>query len=151
MVVTISSHDGHVFRIDSEVAIQCGYLHAHPVDKSGMLLDYDVQVGSVHDPIVVPNMSSWALTKVLDWCTHHRSDELSNAFSNDPRSPYSHGKSSPTDVCVWDAQFIELSNDGLCELLLAADRLDVPPLIYLATRTLYVELASRCSWAAIDT
>lgn len=71
MVVAVSLQDGHVFRTGSEVAMQCGSLHAHLVDMSGMLLDYDVNAG--FGLVVFTTLLSYrtcrpghALTKVLD-------------------------------------------------------------------------------------
>lgn len=100
-----------MFQVEMDVAEQSGYLRAQIGSRGGA-----GDVGTVDDPVELPPFTSSVLTKILDWCTHHRSDpEMA-----EPLRPY---------LCMWDVHFFKLPHDSLCELLLAADQLDIPLLI----------------------
>lgn len=78
---------------------------------------------------VVPlgQLSSWALEKVVEFLKHHE---------NDPMKPIP--RPIPTNILAemvgeWDAEFMNYENDQakLVDLILAANYLDIPPLLEL--------------------
>ena len=65
--------------------------------------------------------------KVLEYCEHHRGEPLptaddANADENRKRT---------TDIGEWDQKFITVDQEMLFEIILAANYLDIKPLLYV--------------------
>jgi S-phase kinase-associated protein 1 len=75
--------------------------------------------------IPLPNVKASVLQKVIDFCTHHREDPM-----NDIQKPL---KSSIMNEVVqqWYADFVSVEQPMLFELILAANYMDIKPLLDL--------------------
>ena len=72
------------------------------------------------------------LTKVLEYCSHHRNDPLSVADEPDEI------RRRATDISEWDARFIQVDQEMLFEIILAANYLDIKSLLDIGCKTVYV-------------
>jgi hypothetical protein len=112
-------------------------------------------VGESDQPIPLPNVSSSVLKKVcdsraahaenttrlialisqvLEYCEHHRGEPLptadeANADENRKRT---------TDIGEWDQKFITVDQEMLFEIILAANYLDIKPLLCVVSRSTYI-------------
>lgn len=68
-------------------------------------------------------------SQVLEYCGHHR---------NDPVLPSDEGEESRkrlTDISEWDQKFISVDQEMLFEIILAANYLDIKPLLDVGCKT----------------
>lgn len=77
----------------------------------------------IKDPIVVPNVSSEIMSKVVTYCAKHENDP--------PLGP----RGDPEDICPWDRAYCDVDMAVLFELIQAADYLDIQPLMELTCKT----------------
>ena len=65
------------------------------------------------------------LTQVLEYCEHHRGERLptTDAESQDET------RKRTTDISEWDQKFIAVDQEMLFEIILAANYLDIKPLL----------------------
>ena len=68
------------------------------------------------------------MKKVLEWCQHHRNDPNTTNDDADARK-----KSS--DVEEWDAKFMQVEQEMLFEIILAANYLDIKALLDIGCKT----------------
>ncbi|KAJ3087775.1 hypothetical protein HK102_010310 [Quaeritorhiza haematococci] len=119
--VTLNSQDNQTFTIDKEVA-----------ERSMLLKNMLEDVGESDNAIPLPNVSGKILKKVIDYCIHHKDDppvppeEEREAFDQKKRSD---------DIDEWDGNFIKVDNEELFEIILAANYLDIKPLLDLGCKT----------------
>src|ERR1700733_10836990 len=66
-------------------------------------------------------------TQVLEYCEHHRGERLptTDAESQDET------RKRTTDISEWDQKFIAVDQEMLFEIILAANYLDIKPLLYV--------------------
>ncbi len=116
-MVKLASSEGIEFTVDRDIA-----------EKSVLLKNMLEDVGESDNAIPLPNVTGPILQKVLEWCTHHRSDP--------PPPPEDEIKQRPTDdIDEWDAEFCKVDQGTLFELILAANYLDIKPLLDLTCKT----------------
>ncbi|KAL7412799.1 putative negative regulator sulfur controller-3 [Mrakia frigida] len=119
--VTLETSDKETFSVDKEVA-----------ERSVMLKNMLEDVGDSPDQAIpLPNVTANVLKKVLEYCEHHRTDPLpvasdENADENRRRT---------TDIGEWDAKFIAVDQEMLFEIILAANYLDIKPLLDVGCKT----------------
>ncbi len=70
--------------------------------------------GAVEHAIPLPNVTGKVLQKVIDYCEKHV---------------------STTELEEWDSEYINVDEDFLFEIILAANYLDIKPLLDLGCRT----------------
>lgn len=76
--------------------------------------------------IPLPNVTKETLDKVIEFCKHHVNDPL-------PEIEKPLTSNNLADIVPeWDANFIEVEQSTLFNLILAANYLDLPPLLDLA-------------------
>lgn len=100
-------------------------------------------VGESDQPIPLPNVSSSVLkkvrafcsglevmftdaTQVLEYCEHHRGEPLPAA---DAEQSQDETRKRTTDISEWDQKFITVDQEMLFEIILAANYLDIKPLL----------------------
>ena len=77
------------------------------------------------EDIVFISSLSRSLTQVLEYCEHHRGERLptTDAESQDET------RKRTTDISEWDQKFIAVDQEMLFEIILAANYLDIKPLL----------------------
>ncbi|CCE62857.1 hypothetical protein TPHA_0D02190 [Tetrapisispora phaffii CBS 4417] len=69
----------------------------------------------------VPNVRSSVLQKVIEWADHHKDSNFPDEDDDDSR------KSAPVDS--WDREFLKVDQEMLYEIILAANYLNIKPLL----------------------
>lgn len=128
VMVLISTSDNEQFSVDRDVA-----------ERSLLIKQLIEDIGESDQAIPLPNVSSSVLTKVLEYCSHHRNDPLSVADEPDEI------RRRATDISEWDARFIQVDQEMLFEIILAANYLDIKSLLDIGCKTVYVRHADRQS------
>ncbi|GKY92863.1 hypothetical protein MPSEU_000255500 [Mayamaea pseudoterrestris] len=100
-----------------------------PNKCSYSLLDNEDEDESVTPEIPLPNVKSQVLQKVIEFCEHHLSDPM-----NEIEKPLK-SKSMADVVQKWYADFVDLEQVLLFELILAANYMDIKPLLDLTCAT----------------
>ena len=78
-------------------------------------------------PRTRPNPSSLSL-QVLEYCDYHKSDPL--PVASDPSADVAEeARRRTSEVGEWDAKFIQVDQEMLFEIILAANYLDIKPLL----------------------
>ncbi|KAJ3061740.1 hypothetical protein HDU98_002367 [Podochytrium sp. JEL0797] len=123
-MVKLVSSDAQTFAVERIVA-----------ERSVLLKNMIEDVGDSDDsPIPLPNVSAAILKKVLEYCTHHKSEPLPRA--DEDRDTLDATQSRPADdIEEWDAEFIKVDNEVLFEIILAANYLDIKALLDLGCKT----------------
>ncbi|KAG0238571.1 hypothetical protein BGW42_004333 [Actinomortierella wolfii] len=111
--VLLTSSEGTEFLIDRDIA-----------EKSQVLKFMFDDVGDSGHAVPLPNVSGPILAKVIEYCTHHRHD-----------APVQNGEDSASDISEWDLEFCKVDQGTLYELILAANYLDIKPLLDLTCKT----------------
>jgi S-phase kinase-associated protein 1 len=91
---------------------------------SNMLED----LGNSDLPVPLHNVSTKILTKVVEYCKYHV--ENPETQSSDPQTD-----KTSIDISPWDKNFCEIDQETLFELILAANFLDIKPLLDLTCKT----------------
>lgn len=116
----LESSDGEVVTVPAEVA-KMSVTIAHMLEDVDVISDDPDDLGS---PIPLPNINSATLAKVLEYCSWHHAN------------PNPSGDQKGADgVLEWDRKFCEVEQVVLYRLILAANYLDIKPLLELACRT----------------
>ena len=76
--------------------------------------------------ISLPNVTSNVLKKVLEWCEHHKKDPEPVASSIEDHDD---SRKKTTEISDWDQKFIQVDQEMLFEIILAANYLDIKPLL----------------------
>jgi hypothetical protein len=84
--------------------------------------------------------------QVLEYCEHHRGERLptTDAESQDET------RKRTTDISEWDQKFIAVDQEMLFEIILAANYLDIKPLlsVLVGSMPLTLLIFSTATWAA---
>ncbi|CAM9304903.1 unnamed protein product [Ectocarpus fasciculatus] len=121
--VTLVSMDGDGFVVEAS-AIEVSKLLKAMVDGS---------TENAAKEIPLPNMRSNVVAKVVEFCQHHQKDPMTDI----PKaSPVQFGKTVGDHVQEWYSTFVKaLGDEMLFEMLLAANYLDLSPLLELCAAT----------------
>ena len=130
--VTLCSSDGEEFVVERAVA-----------DMSATVKTLLADVGDAEAPIPLPNVSTRILSKVIEYCKHHH--EAGPAASASGASATAAGAATGADdkkdekrtddIMPWDAEFAKVDQATLFDLILAANYLDIKPLLDLTCKT----------------
>ncbi|KAL8287060.1 hypothetical protein RQP46_004066 [Phenoliferia psychrophenolica] len=116
--ITLSTSDNETFPVEKEVAI-----------RSVLIKNMLDDLPESDNAIPLPNVSANVLRKVLDWCEHHKKDpEPLETDSDDTRK-------KTTEISDWDQKFIQVDQEMLFEIILAANYLDIKPLLDVGCKT----------------
>ncbi|KAG0195943.1 hypothetical protein BGX28_000336 [Mortierella sp. GBA30] len=132
MSVYLKSCDNQIFQVDKVVAL-----------RSNLIKTVINDIGDSDQPIYFSNISSTILQKVIDYCEHHRHDPL-EAEQEDKDNDKNKTKTKPKKVVHpsqsiqinnWDRCFMEVDQETLFEILLAAKFLEIEPLLELSLKS----------------
>ncbi|GAA6002312.1 SCF ubiquitin ligase subunit SKP1 [Rhodotorula paludigena] len=116
--VTLTTSDAENFEVERDVA-----------NRSVLIRNMLEDVGESDQPIPLPNVSANVLKKVLEWCEHHKKDPEPIAEDLDDN------RRKTTEISDWDAKFIQVDQEMLFEIILAANYLDIKPLLDVGCKT----------------
>ncbi|ORX47027.1 E3 ubiquitin ligase complex SCF subunit sconC [Hesseltinella vesiculosa] len=114
MSVRLLSSDSEDFTVAKEVA-----------ERSMLIKNMLEDVGDNDNPIPLPNVTAKILRKVIEWCEHHLGDPVTND-ENERRN---------TEIDEWDQKFMEVDQETLFDIILAANYLDIKPLLDVGCKT----------------
>ncbi|TIB81979.1 hypothetical protein E3Q22_00645 [Wallemia mellicola] len=117
--VNLLTSDNEQFTVDKDIA-----------ERSVLIKNMLEDIGESDHPIPLPNVTSNVFKKVLEYCDHHRKDPLpsSDESADDSRK-------RTTDINEWDQKFIQVDQEMLFEIILAANYLDIKPLLDVGCKT----------------
>ncbi|MCO5591526.1 hypothetical protein L7F22_045511 [Adiantum nelumboides] len=115
---TLSTSDNEVFTVERDVA-----------ERSVLIKQMLDDLGDSDVPIPLPNVTSNVLKKVLDYCSHHRADPPP------PADEAEESRKRTTEISDWDSKFIQVDQEMLFEIILAANYLDIKPLLDVGCKT----------------
>jgi len=120
MPVLLVTSDNEQFRVEKVVA-----------QRSVLIKNMLEDVGESDHPIPLPNVTAPVLKKVLEYCDHHQTDPLPTG--DEPSADESRKRT--TDISEWDQKFITVDQEMLFEIILAANYLDIKPLLDVGCKT----------------
>ncbi|KAK3990233.1 Skp1 family, dimerization domain-containing protein [Cladorrhinum sp. PSN332] len=119
--VILASNDGAHITVDREVAMR-SILIKNLIEDLG-----DGAVAT--EPIPLINVNHAVLQKVVEWCEHHRNDVAqAGDEENDNRK-------KTTDIEEWDQKFMQVDQEMLFEIILAANYMDIKALLDVGCKT----------------
>jgi len=120
--VLLVTSDNEQFKVEQAVAY-----------RSMLIKNMVEDVGESENAIPLPNVSASVLKKVLEWCEHHKKDPEPSAAATDDLADDSRKKT--TEISDWDQKFISVDQEMLFEIILAANYLDIKPLLDVGCKT----------------
>eukprot|EP01135_Chromosphaera_perkinsii_P006465 Nk52_evm1s508 gene=Nk52_evmTU1s508 len=118
-VVKLQSSDGQEYSVDLNVAKMS-------VTIKNML--EDLGMDDDDNAIPLPNVTGPILSKVIDYCNRHKDDP--------PMTEEDESKEKNCeDIEPWDAEFCKVDQGTLFEMILAANYLDIKPMLDLTCKT----------------
>ncbi|KAI9219554.1 Skp1 family, dimerization domain-containing protein [Blastocladiella britannica] len=81
--------------------------------------------------IPIPKATAAVLTKVFEYCDHHKDDPVVPEEENAPET-----RKSSANIDPWDLEFMNIDQLMLYELITAANFLDIKPLLDLCCKVL---------------
>ncbi|GBB93636.1 hypothetical protein RclHR1_02200017 [Rhizophagus clarus] len=115
--VTLKSVDEVEFKVEIPVA-----------SRSILIKNMIEDIGEQDQCIPLPNVNEKVLKKVLEWCQHHVNDPQLTNDDDDSRR-------RNTEIDDWDQMFLNVEQDLLFEIILAANYLDIKPLLDVGCKT----------------
>jgi len=119
--ISLKSNEGVVMTVDRAVAERSVLIKNMVEDMGEEAFDTEV--------IPIPNVNEAVLKKVLEWCEHHRNDP---APTNDDETD---SRKKSTDIDEWDQKFMQVDQEMLFEIILAANYLDIKALLDVGCKT----------------
>ena len=120
--VNLQSNDNTIIECDRAVAERSMLI-------KNLIEDLGEEAISPQTPIPIPNVNDPVLRKVLEWCEKHRSDSPVTAEEeNDSRK-------KTTEIDEWDMKFMQVDQEMLFEIILAANYLDIKALLDVGCKT----------------
>ncbi|TGZ84060.1 E3 ubiquitin ligase SCF complex, Skp subunit [Ascodesmis nigricans] len=116
--IILQSNDNASIEIDRDVA-----------ERSLLIKNMLEDLGDIDEPIPIANVNEAVLRKVVEWCEHHRADPP--ASENDDTD----ARKRSTDIDEWDQKFMQVDQEMLFEIILAANYLDIKPLLDVGCKT----------------
>eukprot|EP01105_Mastigella_eilhardi_P025587 TRINITY_DN700_c0_g1_i1.p1 TRINITY_DN700_c0_g1~~TRINITY_DN700_c0_g1_i1.p1 ORF type:complete len:149 (+),score=56.20 TRINITY_DN700_c0_g1_i1:397-843(+) len=92
-----------------------------------LFLFWCADIGEVAAPVPLPNVNFKILSKVVDYCKYHHENPSPDDKKEDSKRL--------DDISPWDKKFTEVDQDTLFQLILAANYLDIKPLLDLTCKT----------------
>ncbi|AVK75424.1 S-phase kinase-associated protein 1 [Pandoravirus quercus] len=125
-IIKLESSDEQVFEVAREVAEMS-------VTVKHMLDDVDADSDAA---IPLPNITGKILGKVIEWANyHHENSEPTAAVPADGADAAAKDDKRTDDISPWDKAFCEVDQPTLFELILAANYLDIKPLLDLGCKS----------------
>lgn len=85
-------------------------------EKSVLIKNMLEDIDDSDSPIPLPNVNEKILNKIIKWCIHHVDDPIED-------------ENKSTEIDEWDQGFFEVDQEILFDIILAANYLDIKPLL----------------------
>ncbi|KAH7349929.1 S-phase kinase-associated protein 1A [Plectosphaerella cucumerina] len=120
--IWVQSNDGAKIALERAVA-----------DRSMLIKNLIEDIGdegiNESNCVPIPNVNESVLRKVVEWCDHHKNDPLQTQDDdNDARK-------KTTEIDEWDQKFMQVDQEMLFEIILAANYLDIKALLDVGCKT----------------
>mmetsp|Transcript_15923 Transcript_15923/g.19109 ORF Transcript_15923/g.19109 Transcript_15923/m.19109 type:complete len:175 (+) Transcript_15923:64-588(+) len=125
--VNLVSKEGDSFEVPTAVAQMSELVKSMMEDDDDQ--DDDDDKGGSSTEIPLPNVKATVLTKVIEFCEHHRQEPMTEI-----EKPLK-SQSMSDVVQKWYAEFVNVEQVLLFELILAANYMDIKPLLDLTCAT----------------
>ena len=121
--VNLVSSEGDKYEVETRAAAMSELVKTMLIDGDDEDEDEDEKI----QDIPLPNVNTEVLKNVMEFCNHH----VTNGPMQEIEKPL---KSANMAECVseWDANFVAIDEEMLFELILAANYMDIKPLLDLA-------------------
>jgi len=119
--VKLSSSDGHIEFVDRDVA-----------ERSILIKNLIEDFGNGDVPteeIPLLNVNHTVLKKVLEWMEHHRKDPPPSQDDD------ADSRKKSTDIDEWDQKYMQVDQEMLFEIILAANYMDIKALLDVGCKT----------------
>ena len=113
-LIKLMSNDGATFSVDTGIVNQFATIKTMLDDLGG---------GDDNDELIpLPNIGAAILEKIILWASHHKNDDNVEGGTDD-------------DISEWDSEFLKVDQKTLFGLILAANYLDIQPLLETTCKT----------------
>ncbi|KAJ2559215.1 hypothetical protein EV175_000444 [Coemansia sp. RSA 1933] len=130
-MVKLVSAEGSILEVEREV-----------IEQSGTIRNILSDVGAADEPIPLPTVSGAILTKIIEYCRHHKDDanrrvarEGSGSNEEENDSTEASIQRAVDQMDGFDHEFCRVDQGTLYDIILAANFLDIQPLLDLAGYT----------------
>lgn len=113
-LLKLKSSQGEIFEVEPDVACM-STLIKNMVEDSG-----------TDEEIPLPNVKTAILSKIIDYCKYHKDNQ-----PEDIQKPLKSTSLTECGVSEWDAEYVNIEQEVLFELILAANYLDIKSLLDL--------------------
>lgn len=125
---------GNAAREKIQLELKCNDMGIVLVDlgiaeRSILLRNLVEDLGLTAQPVSLPNVTQPVLEKIIMWCEHHRD----NPLPNQDVTRESYIEIAPIDK--WDQKYMEVHQEMLFEIILAANYMDIKALLDLGCKT----------------
>jgi len=117
--ILLTTSDNVEIKVDREVA-------ERSILIKNLLEDLGGEGG---EAIPIPNVNEAVMKKVLEWCEQHRKDPPATQDDD------SDSRKKSTDIDEWDQKFMQVDQEMLFEIILAANYLDIKALLDVGCKT----------------
>lgn len=119
--ITLKTNDGAEMTVPLDVAKRSILL-------TNLIDDLGLDVASTA-PVPLPNVTEPVLQKIIEWCEHHRNDPLPTADDDNE------SRKKTTDIDEWDQKYMQVDQEMLFEIILAANYMDIKALLDVGCKT----------------
>ncbi|PWY70196.1 E3 ubiquitin ligase complex SCF subunit sconC [Aspergillus heteromorphus CBS 117.55] len=116
-ILTFCTNDNAILEVERDVA-ERSVLIRHLLE--------DLPASGQAIPLQMVNEA--VMKKVIEWCRHHQKDPPSTGDDDDSRR-------KTTDIEEWDQKFMQVDQEMLFEIILAANFLDIKGLLDVGCKT----------------
>ncbi|OAL50989.1 putative E3 ubiquitin ligase complex SCF subunit sconC [Pyrenochaeta sp. DS3sAY3a] len=117
--IKVTTSDGANLETDRDIA-----------ERSILIKNLLEDLGGDNDEAIpIPNVNEAVMKKVLEWCEHHRADPPASQDDD------SDSRKKSTDIDEWDQKFMQVDQEMLFEIILAANYLDIKALLDVGCKT----------------
>uniref|UniRef100_A0A9J2P0X2 Skp1-related protein n=1 Tax=Ascaris lumbricoides TaxID=6252 RepID=A0A9J2P0X2_ASCLU len=131
--VPLRTSDGEIVKVDRGVI-----RHSALIDDllKDLLKAGDASTTSM-EPIPLAEVDAKTLKKVLEWCEHHKEDNLLAQSMN------ANGEIFVEEIPEWDEQYLKMEDKMLFDVVLAANFLNVKMLMEMACKMIAEKMKGR--------
>ena len=115
-VLKLRTSEGDIFEVGKEAACM-----------STLIKNMVDDTGAIDDEIPLPNVNSAILSKVTEYCQYHK-DEVT---PKEIKKPLTSNNLLECGVSAWDVDYVDIDQEVLFALILAANYLDIKSLLDL--------------------